>query len=283
MNEREKCGETACSGDCAHCSEKHSDNVPTFEPANKNSKVKHIIAVMSGKGGVGKSMVTASLAVMMNRKGFKVGILDGDITGPSIPKMFGTNGRVMATEDGIIPAETANGIKIISVNLMLQNPEAPVAWRGPVIGGAVKQFWTDVSWGELDYLFIDMPPGTGDVPLTVFQSIPVDAAVTVTTPQDLVSLIVKKSVGLAEMMNIKMLGIIENMSFIKCPDCGKKIELFGKSGVDDICNELGLLKLAQMPIDPALAELADEGEFEKNGADEYLSGAAEALTNAFPV
>lgn len=282
MNEKEKCGETACSGDCAHCSEKHAESAVRFEPANKNSKVKHIIAVMSGKGGVGKSMVTASLAVMMSRKGFKVGILDGDITGPSIPKMFGINGRVMATKDGIIPALTANGIKIISVNLMLENPEAPVAWRGPVIGGAVKQFWTDVSWGELDYLFIDMPPGTGDVPLTVFQSIPVDAAVTVTTPQDLVSLIVKKSVGLAELMNIKMLGVVENMSYIKCPDCGKKIELFGKSGIDDVCKDLGLLKLAQLPVDPSLAALADEGKFERNTADEYLQDAAAAIQKVFP-
>jgi len=227
------------------------------------SSIKKVIGVVSGKGGVGKSMITSSIAVALANKGYKVGILDGDITGPSIPKMFGITDKATGNESGIFPAEATNGIRIMSVNLLLENPDDPVIWRGPVIGGVVKQFWTDVIWGELDYLLIDMPPGTGDVPLTVFQSIPVDGIVIVTSPQDLVNLIVKKAYKMAEAMNIPILGIVENYSYLECPDCGKKIELFGKSNIDEVANGLGLKVLGKVPLMPAIAELADGGIFHK--------------------
>lgn len=273
----------SCTHDCSSCSQNCSsrNEAPAFEPLNKHSSVKKVIGVISGKGGVGKSTVTSMLAVLMSRKGYKVGILDADITGPSIPKMFGINVNAKQNSMGILPEETANGIKVMSVNLLLQNPESPVLWRGPVIGGAVKQFWSDVYWGELDYLFIDMPPGTGDVALTVFQSLPVDGIVIVSTPQDLVSLIVKKAYNMAQMMNIPVIGVVENMSYLKCEDCGKVIELFGKSKLNDICNELGLLPLGKMPINPALASLADDGKFERN-AEDALLGAADKIETAFP-
>ena len=234
-----------------------------LEPANEKSHIKHVIAVMSGKGGVGKSMVTASLAVMLAKQGYKVGILDSDVTGPSIPKMFGMNNTAVGDEKGIFPSESKNGIKVMSVNLLLENKEEPVIWRGPVIAGVVKQFWTDVYWGELDYLLIDMPPGTGDVPLTVFQSIPVDGAVVVTSPQDLVKLIVKKAFNMAQKMNIPVIGVVENYSYLECPDCKKKIEVFGKSHIDEVAAELGLPVIGKLPIVPAFAELADNGTFDE--------------------
>ncbi len=285
MSTDRKCNKSGCTGDCSSCkSAEGHQGAPQKEPCNQHSRIKKVIAVMSGKGGVGKSMVTASLAVLLNRKGYNVGILDGDITGPSIPKMFGVNKRAMMCDKGILPAITANGIKIMSVNLLLENPEAPVAWRGPVIGGAIKQFWTDVYWEELDYLLIDMPPGTGDVPLTVFQSIAVDAAITVTTPQELVGLIVKKAFNLTQMMGVSPLGIIENMSYALCPDCGKHIEVFGKSRLSGVCDELGVLSLGKMPILPRLAELADSGEFERNiEITDYLQGAADLIESSLSV
>ncbi len=285
MSEERECENTTCSGDCSHCASAHSENAaPQKEPLGKGSNIKRVIAVMSGKGGVGKSMITASLAVLLSRKGYNVGILDGDITGPSIPKMFGINSRAKGNEDGIFPEITAGGIKIMSVNLLLEDPEMPVAWRGPVIGGVIKQFWSEVIWGELDYLLIDMPPGTGDVPLTVFQSIPVDAAITVTSPQELVGMIVKKAYNLASMMGIRTLGAIENMSFAVCPDCGKHINIFGESRLEETCDQLGIAALGKMPIDPKLAELADSGKFEKNVIiTEHLSGAVDAAVRVLPV
>ncbi|WHH58386.1 Mrp/NBP35 family ATP-binding protein [Petroclostridium sp. X23] len=232
-------------------------------PTNEYNDIRKVIAVLSGKGGVGKSMVTSLLSVMMRRKGFKVGILDADITGPSIPKMFGINGRAGGNENGLFPKSSHNDIKVMSVNLLLDQADAPVIWRGPLIANTVKQFWTDVLWGDLDYLFIDMPPGTGDIPLTVFQSIPLDGIIIVTSPQDLVSLIVKKAYNMAKAMNIPILGLVENMSYIQCPDCGKQIEVFGKSNLDDIAREMGLDVLARLPIDPQISFLSDQGEIEK--------------------
>ena len=266
-----------CTGDCSSCSG-HKEPQSLLEPLNQFSSVKQVIGVGSGKGVVGKSLVTAMSAVMMSRKGYKVGILDADITGPSIPKMFGINGRAMQNDMGIIPLETAGGIKVMSVNLLLDNPESPVVWRGPVIAGAVKQFWTEVFWGELDYLFIDMPPGTGDVPLTVFQSIPVNGIQIVTSPQDLVSLIVKKANNMAKLMEIPVLGIVENMSYIKCPDCGKELHIFGNGKSEGVAEELGLPLLAKIPLDADLAALADAGKFERFAAD-YMVGAADCIEN----
>ena len=215
----------------------------------------------AGKGGVGKSMVTASLARMMREQGFSVGILDADVTGPSIPKMYGIHGSAVGTEEGILPGEAKDGTKIMSVNLLLEHESDPVIWRGPIIAGVVKQFWTDVMWGELDYLFVDMPPGTGDVPLTVFQSLPVDGIVIVTSPQDLVQMIVEKAYNMAKQMNIPVLGIVENYSYLVCPDCGKKIPVFGESHIDDVAESLGVPVLGRMPVDPKLAEAVEEERF----------------------
>ncbi len=269
--------ENGCTGNCSTCSG-HKAPQSLLEPLNQYSNIKKVIGVVSGKGGVGKSLVTAMSAVMMSRKGYKVGILDADITGPSIPKMFGITGRAMQNELGILPAETKNGIKVMSVNLLLEDPEAPVVWRGPVIAGAVKQFWSEVFWGELDYLFIDMPPGTGDVPLTVFQSIPVNGIEIVTSPQELVSLIVKKAYNMAQLMKIPVLGIVENMSYVKCPDCGKEVHIFGSNKSESVANELGLPLLAKIPLDPELASLADAGNFERFASD-YMLGAADCIEN----
>ncbi|MBQ7288746.1 MAG: Mrp/NBP35 family ATP-binding protein [Clostridia bacterium] len=265
-----------CTHDCSSCSQDCASRKPQKAALNPSSRVKKVIGVVSGKGGVGKSTVTAMLAVLMHRKGYKVGILDADITGPSIPKLFGIKPGAQQTEAGILPAVTAQGIKIMSINLLLQDEESPVVWRGPVIGGAVSQFWTDVCWGELDYMFIDMPPGTGDVPLTVYQSLPLDGIVIVTSPQDLVSLIVKKAYNMAAMMEIPVLGIVENMSYFVCPDCGKPHEIFGKSRSHELAGELQTLLLGKMPIDPALTALADDGRFEETEAD-YLLGAADLI------
>ncbi len=266
-----------CSGDCSSCSQSCGQRDPQslIEPTGEYNSIKHVIGVVSGKGGVGKSMVTSMLAVLMARKGYKVGILDADITGPSIPKTFGINSRAMQNEIGILPAVTKTGIKLMSVNLMLPEKESPVLWRGPVIAGAVKQFWHDVVWGDLDYLFIDCPPGTGDVPLTVFQSIPLDGAVIVTSPQDLVSMIVKKAYNMADLMKIPVLGIVENMSYVVCPDCGKSFNIFG-SGSESIAEELNIPLLGKMPIDTSLAQMVDNGEFERFSCD-YLASAADAI------
>lgn len=266
-----------CSGNCSSCSSNCGDRKAEslLVPSGEYNNIKHVIGVVSGKGGVGKSMVTSMLAVLMSRMGYKVGILDADITGPSIPKTFGINSRAYQNEIGIIPATTESGIKIMSVNLLLEEKEAPVLWRGPVIAGAVKQFWQDVVWGDLDYLFVDCPPGTGDVPLTVFQSLPLDGAVIVTSPQDLVSMIVKKAYNMAKMMNIEVLGIVENMSYVICPDCKKEFKIFG-SGSETVAEELGVKLLGKMPIDLALSQMVDNGVFEKFECD-YLEAAAKAI------
>ncbi len=266
-----------CSGNCSSCSSNCADRKAEslLVPTGEYNNIKHVIGVVSGKGGVGKSMVTSMLAVLMQRKGYKVGILDADITGPSIPKTFGINSRAMQNEIGILPAETKTGIKLMSVNLMLAEKESPVLWRGPVIAGAVKQFWTDVVWGDLDFLFVDCPPGTGDVPLTVFQSLPLDGAVIVTSPQDLVSMIVKKAYNMADMMNIPVLGIVENMSYVVCPDCGKSFNIFG-SGSESVAEELGVKLLGKMPIDTSLAQMVDNGSFEHFKGD-YLENAADEI------
>ena len=229
---------------------------------NKDSHIKKVIGVVSGKGGVGKSLVTSMLAVEMKRKGLSVGILDADITGPSIPKAFGLKGKALGSKDGILPMETVDGIKVMSINLLLPNDNDPVVWRGPLIGGTVKQFWTDVVWGDLDYLFIDMPPGTGDVPLTVFQSIRVDGIVIVTSPQELVSMIVSKAARMAEIMNIPIVGLVENMAYFMCPACDTRHNIFGKSHTAAIASDHGLKLLAQIPIDPKIAEACDHGAIE---------------------
>lgn len=263
MSEEQKnngCTEESCAG-CAHADSCSSKKTDFLEPANKYSHIKKVIGVVSGKGGVGKSLVTASLARMAREKGFNVGILDADITGPSIPKMYGLKGAAQADNNGIYPMETGNGIKVMSVNLLLPTEETPVIWRGPILANMVKQFWTDVVWGDLDYLFVDMPPGTGDVPLTAFQSLPLDGVVIVTSPQDLVHMIVKKAYNMAEMMKVPVLGIVENYSYVKCPDCGKEIPVFGESHIDEIAAELSIPVLGKMPIDAELAKKADSGSF----------------------
>ena len=264
-----------CTHDCSSCGADCSSR-DLKAPANAKSKIKKVIAVVSGKGGVGKSTVTASLATAMAKRGRKVAVLDADITGPSIPTAFGILERAMATEDGIQPAVTSGGIKLMSLNLLTENETDPVIWRGPVIAGVVTQFWTDVVWGDVDYMFVDMPPGTGDVPLTVFQSLPVDGIVVVTSPQDLVSMIVTKAVHMAQMMSIPVLGLIENYSYYQCPDCGAKHAIFGESHLEQEAMQLGLPLLAQLPIDPELAAAIDMGKAETLPVN-YLEGVAEQL------
>ncbi len=250
--------------DSAKCGEEPSPRLEDFRiETHKENKIKKVIGVISGKGGVGKSLVTSMLAVNAKRKNYNVGVLDADITGPSIPKMFGINKKAIGNKEGIYPELTAGGIKIMSVNLLLENDDSPVIWRGPLISNVVKQFWSDVIWGDIDYLFLDMPPGTGDVPLTVFQSIPLDGIIVVASPQDLVHLIVRKAYNMAVSMGIPVLGIIENMSYVKCPDCGKEIKLFGDSHIEEIASELDLAVLAKVGIDPLIAEACDKGEIEK--------------------
>lgn len=273
--QRNGCSPSDCAG-CAHADSCSSKPVDFRKPANKFSNVKKVIGVVSGKGGVGKSMVTASLARMMREKGYNVGIMDADITGPSIPKMYGIHEKAVGSEDGIYPCEAKDGTKIMSINLLLENESDPVIWRGPVIAGVVTQFWTDVMWGDLDYLFVDMPPGTGDVPLTVFQSLPVDGVVIVTSPQDLVKMIVTKAYKMARQMNIPVLGIIENYSYLVCPDCGKKISVFGESHIEEIAGQLGLPVLGKMPIDASLAEAVENEKFFEI-KNEYLDEAADKL------
>ena len=243
---------------------------------NACSDVKHVIGIVSGKGGVGKSFVTASLANQMAKKGYKVGILDADITGPSIPKMYGLKGAAQADDKGIYPMETKNGIKVMSINLLLPTEETPVVWRGPILANMVKQFWTDVIWGDVDYLFVDMPPGTGDVPLTAFQSLPLEGIVIVTSPQDLVQMIVKKAYNMAGMMKVPVLGLVENYSYVQCPDCGRKIYVFGESNIDQIAAGLNIPVLGKMPIDPAYAAKADEGAFDQVD-NPYVEAAYEVM------
>ncbi|MCQ2417333.1 MAG: Mrp/NBP35 family ATP-binding protein [Oscillospiraceae bacterium] len=267
-----------CTHDCSTCGEACASRQPEdmHEKPHELSKIGKVIAVVSGKGGVGKSLVTALTAVSVKRTGHTVGVLDADITGPSIPKMFGITGQAEADNQGIYPRQSKLGTDVMSVNLLLENPSDPVIWRGPVIAGAVKQFWTDVIWGDDDYLFVDMPPGTGDVPLTVFQSIPVDGILIVTTPQELVSMIVEKAVKMAETMNIPILGLIENMSYAVCPDCGKKINVFGESNIEEIATTHHLPVLGKIPMNPKLAGACDAGLVELFEGD-WLEPAVDAI------
>ena len=273
---------SSCNGNCASCSSSDCGDrkkESLLATPNPKSNVKKVIAVVSGKGGVGKSTVTSMLAVAMSRKGKRVGVLDADITGPSAPTAFGVSECQGATQEGLYPALTRTGIQVMSINLLLDNNTDPVVWRGPVIAGAVKQFWTDVIWEDVDYMFVDMPPGTGDVPLTVFQSLPVDGIVIVTSPQDLVSMIVSKAVKMANMMHIPVLGFVENYSYLQCPDCGKKIEVFGKSHLDEVAKEFGLPVLARLPIDPRVAEAYDNGLMETVNTD-VMADVISAVENA---
>lgn len=262
-----------CTHDCSSCSSKDCSERKDFkEKQNELSNVKKVIGIVSGKGGVGKSLVSAMLSVISRRNGFNTAILDADITGPSIPKMFGVKNKAQAmNEKYLLPENSKNGIKMMSINLLLENANDPVVWRGPVIAGAVKQFWTDVVWGEVDYMFVDMPPGTGDVPLTVFQSLPVDGIIVVASPQDLVSMIVGKAVKMANLMNIPVLAIVENMSYFECPECKKRINIFGESKIDKTAEDFGIKTVAKIPINPTFAELSDNGEIEEFSGD-YLDG-----------
>ena len=268
-----------CTHDCSTCS---SNCASRQQPADMHEKphalssIKKVIGVVSGKGGVGKSMVTSLLSVIMKRRGLNVGIMDADITGPSIPRAFGVHDRAMSDEAGIYPAETQTGIHVISANMLLEEETAPVIWRGPMIAGVVKQFWTDVIWNDIDFLFVDMPPGTGDVPLTVFQSLPLDGIIIVTSPQDLVSMIVEKAVNMARLMNVPILGMVENMSYLLCPDCGKRISVFGESHVEEVAEHYGIPVLGQLPIDPKLAAACDKGMLELFEGD-WLDYAADVI------
>ncbi len=272
-----------CTHNCSTCGESCSsrtaEQTSFLEPLNPASSVKKVIGVVSGKGGVGKSLVTAMMAVKMNSKGKHTAILDADITGPSIPKAFGLNNNmVMMTKDNLmIPATSALGIDIMSANLLLDNDTDPVIWRGPVIAGAVKQFWNETLWEDVDYMFVDMPPGTGDVPLTVFQSLPVNGIIIVTSPQELVSMIVAKAVKMAQKMNIPIIGLVENMSYLECPDCGKKISVFGESHIDEIAKKYNIPVLAKLPIDPKVAEHVDNGTIEYLERDWFDLAAEKAM------
>ena len=260
-----------CSGNCSSCSSNcDSKKQDLHIPGNSMSDVKKVIGVVSGKGGVGKSFVTSSLAVTAQTMGYQTAILDADITGPSIPKAFGVHGNPEGTADGMYPLESKLGTRIMSVNLLLEREDQPVIWRGPVISGLIHQFWQETVWGDVDFMFVDMPPGTGDVPLTVFQSLPVDGIVIVTTPQDLVTLIVKKAVNMAKMMNIPIIGIVENMSYFECPDCNKKHYIYGESKIDEVAAELGVPVLAKLPINPANATLVDKGAIELSEEKQFI-------------
>ena len=269
-----------CTHDCSTCSQNCSSRTAPNEllaQAHELSNVKKVIGVVSGKGGVGKSLVTSLLSVAMQRKGYRVGILDADITGPSIPKAFGLKERATGTSTGIFPVTSKTGIEVMSINLLLDNDTDPVVWRGPVIAGAVKQFWTDVIWKDIDYMFIDMPPGTGDVPLTVFQSLPLSGIVIVTSPQELVSMIVEKAVKMANLMNVPVLGMVENMSFFRCPDCGKTYSIFGESHIEQVAAAHGITRIAKLPINPKVAAAVDAGCVELADTDE-LEPLAEFFT-----
>ena len=269
---------TSCTHDCSTCSENCADRDPKsflVQPHSK-SNIKKVIGIVSGKGGVGKSMVTSLVASGMKKRNHTVGILDADITGPSIPKIFGVEGKLLANEEGGIPMRSVGGIDLVSINFLVDDVTQPVVWRGPVIAGAVQQFWTDIIWEDDEYMFIDMPPGTGDVPLTVFQTIPVDGIIIVTSPQELVSMIVEKAVNMASIMNINVLGIVENMSYITCPDCGRKISVFGESHVDEIAEKHGLDVLAKIPMDPKIASMSDSGDIE-HFMNSYVDGVLDKL------
>ncbi len=275
-----------CTHDCSTCSQncasrEKQSRESMFEKPNDLSSVKRVIGVCSGKGGVGKSIVTSMLAVLMQRRGYKVGILDADVTGPSIPKAFGLNKDVEGDSLGMIPPSTTTGIDIMSVNLMLDDVTRPVIWRGPVIAGTVKQFWTDTIWNDIDYLFVDCPPGTGDVPLIVFQSLPLDGIIIVSSPQDLVAMIVSKAAHMADMMSVPVLGLVENMSYALCPDCGKRINVFGESHIGEIAEKFGYDLLGQIPLDQKLAALCDKGWIEMM-ENNYLDAAADALEQKCP-
>ncbi len=263
-----------CTHDCGSCSETCAERSPESfrEEINKMSSAKKVIGIVSGKGGVGKSLVTGLMAVLAKRNGFKTAVLDADITGPSIPEMFNLHEKVTGDENGVYPAFTKTGIEVMSLNLLMENETDPVVWRGPVIAGTVKQFWTDIVWGDVDYMFIDMPPGTGDVPLTVFQSIPVDGIIVVATPQELVGMIVEKAINMARLMNIPILGLVENMSYAVCPDCGKRIDVFGKSRIDEIAEKGNLRVLGKIPFDSKLAAACDKGMIELFEGDWLAEG-----------
>ena len=273
-----------CNHDCSSCSSNCSERKPEsfLKELNPYSSVKKVIAVVSGKGGVGKSLVTSLLASEMQRRGRSCAVLDADITGPSIPKSFGIHEHATGTEQYLIPVTTQTGLQLMSINLILENETEPVVWRGPVIAGAVTQFWTDVLWRDVDYMFVDMPPGTGDVPLTVFQSLPIDGIVIVTTPQDLVGMIVAKAVKMAEMMNVPVLGLVENMSYFTCPDCGKKHEIFGASQADSVAKEFDIAHVARLPIDPTITAMVDAGQVEQVSGD-YVSALVDSLEQALPL
>ena len=269
-----------CTHDCSSCgescAEREGGSPFQIKPLRDGCRVSKVYGVVSGKGGVGKSMVTSQLAVAMRREGYNVAVLDADITGPSIPKAFGVHGRAIGTEDAILPVESRTGIQLMSVNLLLENETDPVIWRGPVIGGVVQQFWGDVLWQDVDYMFVDMPPGTGDVALNVFQTLPIDGVIIVASPQELVSMVVEKAVKMAQMMHIPIVGLVENMSYVSCPDCGRKIYLFGEGKTEKAAAKYGLPVLAKMPIDPALAKLVDEGDSESFEGD-WLSGVVDEI------
>lgn len=265
-----------CNHDCASCQSKCSEATSLLAPQNAGSNVKHVIGVVSGKGGVGKSLVTGLMATLLKRRGYATAVLDADITGPSIPRMFGVHEKAMGCDEGILPAESKTGVKLMSINLLLEHDTDPVVWRGALIAGTVKQFWTDVLWGDVDFMFVDMPPGTGDVPLTVFQSLPVDGIIIVASPQELVGMIVEKAVNMAKMMSISVLGVVENMSWIACPDCGKKIYPFGEGKTLQVAQAHSLPLLAQLPIQPELASACDKGLVELFN-ENWLDGAADVV------
>ncbi len=269
-----------CTHNCSECGENCSSRTAPQDfrvPQNEMSHIKKVIGIVSGKGGVGKSLVSSMLAVEAQRRGLKVAILDADVTGPSIPKAFGITQKAQSTGDYLLPAITKSGIKLMSVNLLLEEDTQPVVWRGPVIAGVVKQFWNEVIWEDVDYMFVDMPPGTGDVPLTVFQSLPLDGIVIVTSPQELVGMIVGKAVNMAKLMNIPVLGVVENMSYFTCPDCGKRHEIFGQSHAEEVAKEYGTKLLARLPFDPELAKLTDKGLIELYETRALESAAEEIL------
>ncbi len=271
-----------CTHDCSSCGQSCSERKEPqsfLAPQNQMSSVKKVIGVVSGKGGVGKSLVTSLMAAGVQKEGYRCAVLDADITGPSIPKLFGITEKATGSEYGILPAVSKNGTKIMSINLLLENDTDPVVWRGPVIGGTVKQFWTDVIWEDIDCMFVDMPPGTGDVPLTVFQSLPVDGIIVVTSPQELVSMIVEKAVKMARLMDIPILGIVENMSYIECPDCKKKIDVFGKSKLFETAKAFDLEALGQIPIRSEIAEKCDAGNLEEINGKEWLQKAIDKVEN----
>ena len=274
-----------CTHDCSTCSAECGSRQQAIEKEKQNdgSDVRRVIGVVSGKGGVGKSLVTSALATLMRRRDYRTAILDADVTGPSIPKAFGLKpGTVNGCEGGMLPPRSKTGIEIMSLNLLVGDETEPVVWRGPVIAGAVKQFWTDVVWGDVDYMFVDMPPGTGDVPLTVFQSLPIDGIIVVSSPQELVSMIVEKAINMAALMKVPVLGLVENYSYVKCPDCGREIRVFGESKIEETAKRLGVPLLARIPLDPVLASLSDAGQIELLSSDVF-DAAADEIERVLPI